>query len=74
VGGTCGTHGGEQRCLQGFGWEARREERRRWEDNITLDLWEIGIDEANWIQLTQDKVQWRTFVSTLIELVVLTSN
>jgi hypothetical protein len=26
VGGTYGTHGGEERCLQGFGWEARREE------------------------------------------------
>jgi hypothetical protein len=24
VGGTCGTHGGGDRCLQGFGWEARR--------------------------------------------------
>jgi hypothetical protein len=24
VGGTCGTHGGWERCLQGFGWEARR--------------------------------------------------
>jgi hypothetical protein len=24
VGGTCGTHGGGERCLQGFGWEARR--------------------------------------------------
>jgi hypothetical protein len=30
----------------------------RWEDNIKLDLREIGIDEANWIQLTQDRVQW----------------
>jgi hypothetical protein len=27
--------------------------RRRWEDNIKLDLREIGIDEANWIQLAQ---------------------
>jgi hypothetical protein len=26
VGGTGGTHGGGARCLQGFGWEARREE------------------------------------------------
>jgi hypothetical protein len=32
--------------------------RRRWEDNIKLDLWEIGIDGANWIQLAQDRVQW----------------
>jgi hypothetical protein len=30
VGGTCGTHGGGERCLQGFGWEAQREDN--WED------------------------------------------
>jgi hypothetical protein len=30
--------------------------RRRWEDNIKLDLREIGIDGANWIQLAQDRV------------------
>jgi hypothetical protein len=31
--------------------------RRRWEDNIKMDLREIGIDRANWIQLAQDRVQ-----------------
>jgi hypothetical protein len=33
--------------------------RRRWEDNIKLDLREIGIDVANWIRLAQYRVQWR---------------
>jgi hypothetical protein len=42
--------------------------RRRWEHNIKLDLREIGIDGANWIQLTQDRVQWRVFVSTVMNL------
>jgi hypothetical protein len=42
--------------------------RHRWEDNIKLDLWEIGIDGANWIQLAQDRVQWQAFVSTVIDL------
>jgi hypothetical protein len=32
--------------------------RRRWEYNIKMDLREIRIDEANWIQLAQDRVQW----------------
>jgi hypothetical protein len=32
--------------------------RRRWEDNIKMDLMEIGIDVANWIQVAQDRVQW----------------
>jgi hypothetical protein len=31
--------------------------RRRWEDNIKLDLREIRIDGAYWIQLAQDRVQ-----------------
>jgi hypothetical protein len=31
--------------------------RRRWEDNIKMDLREIGFDGANWIQLAQDRVQ-----------------
>jgi hypothetical protein len=42
--------------------------RRRWEDNIKMDLREIGIDGANWIQLAQNRVQWRAFVSTVMNL------
>jgi hypothetical protein len=37
--------------------------RRRWEDNIKLDLREIGTGGENWIQLAQDRVQWRAFVN-----------
>jgi hypothetical protein len=42
--------------------------RRRWEDNIKMDLREIWIDGANWIQLAQDRVQWRAFVNTVMNL------
>jgi len=42
--------------------------RRRWEDNIKLNLWEIGIDGANWIQLARDRVQWRAWVYTVMKL------
>jgi hypothetical protein len=42
--------------------------RIRWEDNIKLDLREIGIDGANWIRLAQDRVQWRAFVNTVMKL------
>jgi hypothetical protein len=31
--------------------------RRRWKDNIKMDLREIGIDGANWISLAQDRVR-----------------
>jgi hypothetical protein len=42
--------------------------RRRWEDNIKMDLREIGIDVANWIRLAQDRIQWRAFVNTVMYL------
>jgi hypothetical protein len=42
--------------------------RRRWNDNIKVDLREIGIDEANWIQLADDMVQWQAFVNTVMNL------
>jgi hypothetical protein len=42
--------------------------RHRWEDNIKMDIKEIGIDGANWIQLAQDTVQWRAFVNTVMNL------
>jgi hypothetical protein len=44
--------------------------RRGREDNIKLDLREIGIDGANLIQLAQDKVQWRACVNTVLNLQV----
>jgi hypothetical protein len=45
--------------------------RRRWEDNIKMDLRERGIDGANRIRLAQDRVQWRAFVNTVMNLWVL---
>jgi hypothetical protein len=40
--------------------------RRRWEDNIKLDLREIGIDGVNWIRLAQDRAQRWAFVNTVM--------
>jgi hypothetical protein len=42
--------------------------RCRWEDNIKMDLGEIGIDGANWIRLAQVRVQWKAFVNTVMNL------
>jgi hypothetical protein len=42
--------------------------RRRWEDNIKMDLMEMGIDVAYWIQVAQDRVQWRAYVYTIMNL------
>jgi hypothetical protein len=73
VGWTCGTHGKERgvyRVMVGR-TEGKRllgRPRRRWEDNIKMDLREIGIDVPNWIRLTQDSVQWRAFMNTMMNL------
>ena len=33
--------------------------RRRWEDNIRMDLKEIGINKRNWVDSAQDRDYWR---------------
>jgi hypothetical protein len=42
--------------------------RHRKEVNFKLDLRETGIDGANWIQLSQHRVQWRAFLNTVMNL------
>jgi hypothetical protein len=42
--------------------------RRRWEDNIKMDLREIGFDGPNWNQLAQDGVQCRAYVNKVLNL------
>jgi hypothetical protein len=51
--------------------EGKRQQGRpryRREDNVEMNLREIGIDGANWIQLAQDRVRWRAFVNTVMNL------
>jgi hypothetical protein len=38
--------------------------RRRWEDNITVDLWETGWKNVDWIHLAEDRDQWLNLVNT----------
>ena len=42
--------------------------RRRWEDNIRMDLTEIGIKTRNWIDSTQDRDYWRVLVNKAFNL------
>ncbi|KAJ4443576.1 hypothetical protein ANN_05250 [Periplaneta americana] len=37
--------------------------RRRWEDNIKMDLREVGCDDREWINFAQDRDQWRAYVN-----------
>jgi hypothetical protein len=39
-------------------------------DNIKIDLREIGWEGVDWVDLAQDKDQWRTLVNTVMNLLV----
>jgi len=42
--------------------------RRRWEDNIKMDLQEVGRGCEDWMELAQDRDRWRALVSTVMNL------
>jgi hypothetical protein len=42
--------------------------RRRWEDNIEMDLREIGFGDVNWIHWAQDRDRWQALVNTVMNL------
>ena len=42
--------------------------RRRWEDNIRMDLEEISINAGNWVDSAQDKNYWRALVNAALSL------
>jgi hypothetical protein len=61
MGWTCGTYGGEESCIRALVWEAEgrrplERPRRRWEDNIKMDLREFGRE------------RWRALVYTVMSL------
>ena len=42
--------------------------RRRWEDNIRMDLEEIGINAGDWVDSAQDRNYWRVRVNAALNL------
>jgi hypothetical protein len=42
--------------------------RRRWEDNIKMDLGETMFGHVDWIHLAQDRDRWRALVNTVMNL------
>jgi len=42
--------------------------RRRWVDNIRMDLQEVGYGYGDWIGLAQDRDRWRTLVSAVMNI------
>jgi hypothetical protein len=75
MGGACGTYGGQKTCIHGFGGETRGKRqlgrtRRRWENNIKMDLQEVGWGGMDWIDLTQDRESWRALVNAVRKLTI----
>ena len=42
--------------------------RSRWEDNIKMDLQEVGCGSMAWIELAQDRDRWRALVSAVMNI------
>ena len=42
--------------------------RRRWQDNIKMNLREVGSDPRDWIALPEDREQWRAYVRAVMNL------
>jgi hypothetical protein len=43
-------------------------QRCRWVENIKMDLREIEYDDMDWVDLAQDRDQWRALVNTVMKL------
>ena len=61
-----GERRGVYRVLVGS-YEGKRH-RRRWEDNIKMDLQELWCGGTNWIELAQNKDRWRALVNAVMKL------
>jgi hypothetical protein len=73
MGRACSTNGAKRnayRILVGKpdGKRPLGKPRRRWEDNIRMDLREIGWGGMDWINLAQDRDEWRASVNTVMNL------
>jgi hypothetical protein len=42
--------------------------RRRWEDNIEMDIQEVGCGGMDWIELAQDRDRWRAILNVIMKL------
>ena len=73
MGGACSAYVGEENLYRVSvgkpeGNRPLGRPRRRWEDNIKMDLQEVGCDGMDWIELAQDRNRWRALVSTVMNL------
>jgi hypothetical protein len=75
MGGACNTYG-EGRGVYGVlvekpeGKRPLGRHRRRWENNIKMDLQEVRCGGMDWIELAQDRDRWRALVIAVMKLQV----
>ena len=76
MGGACSAFMGEGRGVYRLlvgkpeGRKPLGRPRRRWEDNIRMDLREVGCGFVDWMELAQDRDRWRALVSAVMNLQV----
>ena len=63
MGGACSGNGQEPWCIQDFG-----RPKRRWEDNITMDLQEVECGGMDWIELAQDRDSCWALVNAVMNI------
>ena len=59
MGRTCSTCGRIEKFIQSF---------IRWEDNIKMDLKEVGCDTRNWMDIAQDLDKWQAYIRVVMNL------
>jgi hypothetical protein len=71
MGGACSSDGRRERRVQvgkPEGYSPLGRLRRRWEDNIKMDLQEVGYGNMDWIELAEDIDRWRALVNAVRNL------
>ena len=73
MGGACGSYGEGRSVYRVLVGRPGRKTtlgrpRRRWEDNIKMDLQEVGGGDMDWIELAQDRDRWWALVTAVMNL------
>jgi hypothetical protein len=69
MGRACSTNGEKRNAYRILvGKPEGRRPRRRWVDNINIELRGIGWDGVDWVDLAQDRDQWKALMNTVMNL------